>query len=102
MEASTGPQMPANGVLSRLRSFEDYCSFWEAYRSSLMLVIFNDSGSHWGTGSLSILHRVANSVEACGGFHSSPNIPKRSSKPVNDHLKITAAFGKPTEAFKCW
>ena len=57
VEASTGPLMPQNGVLSRLRSFEGYCSFWEAYRSSQMLVIVNDSESHWGTGSLSILHR---------------------------------------------
>ena len=54
VEASTGPQMPPNGVLSRLRSFGGYCSFWEAYRSSQMLVIVNNSGSHWGTGSLSI------------------------------------------------
>ena len=59
VEASTGPQMPPNGVLSRLRSFGGYCSFWEAYRSSQMLVIVNDSGPHWGTGSLSILHSLA-------------------------------------------
>ena len=59
VEASTGPQMPPNGVLSRLRSFGGYCSVWEAYRSSQMLVIVNDSGPHWGTGFLSILHRLA-------------------------------------------
>ena len=62
MEACGGfhrPQMSPNGVLSRLRSFEGYCNFWEAYRSSQMLVIVNDSGSHWKTGSLSILHRLA-------------------------------------------
>ena len=59
VEASTGPQMPRNGVLSRLRSFEGYCNFWEAYRSSQMLVIVIDSGPHWGTGSLTILHRLA-------------------------------------------
>ena len=51
--------MPPNGDVSRLRSFEDYCSFWEAYRSSEMLVIVNDSGPHWGTGSLSIFRRFA-------------------------------------------
>ena len=37
VEANTGPQMPPNGVLSRLRSFGGYCSFWEAYRSSQRL-----------------------------------------------------------------
>ena len=58
-EASAIPQMPPNGVLSRLRSFEGYCSFWEAYRSSQMLVIVNDSGPHLGTGSLSIFPRHA-------------------------------------------
>ena len=76
VEASTGPQMPPNGVLSRLRSFEGYCSFWEAYRSSQMLVIVNDSGSHWGTGSLSILHRLAlvwRPVEASTGPQMPPN-----------------------------
>ena len=30
VEVSTGPQMLQNGVVSRLRSFECYCSFWEA------------------------------------------------------------------------
>ena len=59
VEASSGPQMPPNGVLRHLRSFGGYCSIWEAYRSSQMLVIFNASGSHWGTGSLSILNRLA-------------------------------------------
>ena len=38
--------MPPNGVLSRVRSFGGYCSVWEAYRSSQMLLIVNDSGSH--------------------------------------------------------
>ena len=46
VEASTGPQMHLNGVLSRLRSFKGYCSYWEAYRSFLMLVLGNDSGPH--------------------------------------------------------
>ena len=76
VEASTGPQMPPNGVLRRLRSFEGYCSFWEAYRSSQMLVIFNNSGSDWGTGSLSILHRLAlvwRPVEASTGSQMPPN-----------------------------
>ena len=77
VEASTGPQMPPNaGVLSRLRSFGGYCSFWEAYRSSQMLVIVNDSGSHWGTGSLSILHRLSlvwRPVEASTGPQMPPN-----------------------------
>ena len=76
VEASTGPQMPPNGVLSRLRSFGGYCIFWEAYRSSQMLVIVNDSGSHWGTGSLSILHRLAlvwRAVEASTGPQMPPN-----------------------------
>ena len=76
VEASTGPQMPPNGVLSRLRSFGGYCSFWEAYRSSQMLVIVNNSGSHWGTGSLSILHRLAlvwRPVEASNGPQMPPN-----------------------------
>ena len=50
VEASTVPQMLPNGVLSRLRSFEDYCSFWEAYRSSQMLVIVNDSVVTLGDG----------------------------------------------------
>ena len=59
VEASTKHQMPPNGVLSRLRTFVGYCSFWEAHRSSLMLVIVNNSGSHWETGSLIILHRLA-------------------------------------------
>ena len=59
VEASTGHQMTRNRVLSRLTSFEEYCSCWEACRSSLMLIIGNDSGPHWGTGSLSILHRLA-------------------------------------------
>ena len=76
VEASTRPQMPPNGVLSRLRSFGGYCSFWEAYRSSQMLVIVNNSGSHWGTGSLSILHRLAlvwRPVEASTGPKMPPN-----------------------------
>ena len=76
VEGSTGPQMPSNGVLSRLRSFEGYCSIWEAHRSSQMLVIVNNSGSHWGTGFLSILHRLAivwSSVEAFTGPQMSPN-----------------------------
>ena len=80
VEASTGHQMPRNGVLSRFRSFEGYCNFWEAYRSSQMLVIVNDSGSHWETGSLNILHRLAlvwRPVEASTG---PPNAPKRRSK----------------------
>ena len=75
VEASTGPQMPPNGVLSRLRSFGGYCNFWEAYRSSQMLVIVNNSGSHWGTGSLSILHRLAlvwRPVEASNGPQMPP------------------------------
>ena len=59
VEAYTGPKMPPNDVLSRLRSFEGYCRFWEDYRSSQMLVKVNDSGTHWGTGSLSILYRLA-------------------------------------------
>ena len=81
MEASAGPQMPPNGVLSRLRSFEGYCSFWEGYRSSQRLVIVNDSVSHWGTGSLSIFAPSRISVDACGGFHRASNAPERHSKP---------------------
>ena len=46
VEASTFPQMPPIGVLNRVRSFESYCSFWEANRSSQMLVIVDDSGPH--------------------------------------------------------
>ena len=76
VDASGGPQMPSNGVLSRLRSFDGYCNFWEAYKSTQMLVIVNDSGSHWGTGSLSILHRLAlvwRPVEASTGPQMPPN-----------------------------
>ena len=76
VEASTGPQMLPNGVLSRLRSFEGYCNFWEAHRSSEMLVIHNDSGSHWGTESLNILNRLAlvwRPVEASTGSQMPPN-----------------------------
>ena len=68
--------MPPNGVLSRLRSFDGYCNFWEAYKSTQMLVIVNDSGSHLGTGSLSILHRLAlvwRPVEASTGPQMPPN-----------------------------
>ena len=68
--------MPPNSVLSRLRSFYGYANFWEAYRCSQMLVIVNDSGSHWGTGSLSILHRLAlvwRPVDALGGPQMPPN-----------------------------
>ena len=84
VEGSTGPQMPTNGVLSRLRSFEGYCSIWEAHRSSQMLVIVNDSGSHWGTVFLSILYRPAfvwRSVEAFTGhnFPQSPVLSRLSS-----------------------
>ena len=43
VEAGGGFYWPPNGVLSRLRSFEGYCSSWEAFRSSQRLVIVNDS-----------------------------------------------------------
>ena len=76
------PQMPRIGVLSRLRSFEGYCNVWEAYRSSQMLAIVNDSRPHWRTGSLSILHRLALVWKACAGFHRSPNAPQTEFKAV--------------------
>ena len=73
--------MLTNGVLIRLTSFEGYCIFWEAYRSSQMLVIVNDSGPHWWTGSLSISLRLVlvwRPVEATTGPQMPPNgVPGR-------------------------
>ena len=86
VEASTGPKMPPNGVLSRLRSFGGYCSFWEAHRISQMLVIVNNSGSHWETGSLSILHRLA---LVCRPVEAST----RPQMPPNGVLSRLRSFG---------
>ena len=101
VEASTCPQMPPNGVLSRLRSFEDYCSFWKAYRSFQMLVIVNDGVSHWGTGSLSILYRLAivwRPVEASTG----PQMPPNGVLSRLRSFESYCIFGKPAEGLKCW
>ena len=71
-KASTVLQMPPNGVLRRLRSFEGYCNFWEAYRSFQMLVIVNDGGITLGDRVFEHFVPSRNSVEACGGFHRPP------------------------------
>ena len=85
VEAFTGPQFPPIAFLSRLSSFEGYCNFWEAYRSSQMLVIVNDSGPHWGTGSLSILHSLAlvwRPVEASTAPQMPSNAPSKPFKII--------------------
>ena len=87
--------MPPNGVLSRLRSFGGYCSFWEAYRSSQMLVIVNNSAPHWGTGSLSILHRLAfvwRSVEASTCPQTPPNGVLRRLRSFGGYCRVWEAY----------
>ena len=95
VEASTGPQMPPNGVLCRLRSFSGYNSFWEAYRSSQMLVIVNNSAPHWGTGSLSILHRLAfvwRSVQASTCPQTPPNGVLRRLRSFGGYCSVQEAY----------
>ena len=58
-----------------------------------MLVIVNNSASHWGTGSLSIFHRLALVWRPVESSKSPPNAPKRRSKPIKIICKLLQLLG---------
>ena len=84
VEASTVPQMPPNGVLSRLRSFVGNCNIWEAYRSSQMLVIVNDGGITFGD---RVFEHSAPSLISVEGLWRLPSGPQMPPNGVLSRLR---------------
>ena len=58
-----------------------------------MLVIVNNSASHWGTGSFSILHRLALVWRPVEASTEPPNAPKRRSKPIKNIWRLLQLLG---------